>query len=86
MVVSVEVHTVELCKYDLEEGTNLQASEIQQWAFLLLFAQDDEPAALRKLLLGSEFEQAIETIEAISARTEDRAMHDQRSRLATATP
>ncbi|WP_145075606.1 PD-(D/E)XK nuclease family transposase [Aureliella helgolandensis] len=77
---AVEVHTVELCKYNLEEGTISQASKIQQWAFLLLFAQDYESAALRELLPGIEFEQAIETIETISAQIEDRAMYDQREK------
>ncbi len=77
---AVEVHTVELTKYNLDETTIAVASKIQQWAFLLLFAQNYDSADLRKLLPGIEFEQAIETIETISAKTEDRAMYDQREK------
>ncbi len=77
---AVEVHTVELANYNLGEPTIAGASKIQQWAFLMLFAQDYDAVALRKLLPGIEFEQAIETIETISAKTEDRAMYDQREK------
>ncbi len=78
---AVEVHTVELAKYNLDETTIAGASKIHQWAFLMLFAQDYDSAALRNLLPGIEFEQAIETIETISAKTEDRIMYDQREKV-----
>lgn len=77
---AVEVHTVELAKYNSDESTIVGASKIQQWAFLLLFAQEYDSVALRRLLPGIEFEQAIETIETISAKTEDRAMYAQREK------
>ena len=77
---AIEVHTVELGKYNLDEQTIEQTSKIEQWAFLLLHAQDYDSQALKDLLPGIEFEQAIETIEVISAKTEDRIMYDQREK------
>jgi len=56
------------------------ASKLQQWAFLLLFAQNYDAATLRRLLPGIEFETAISTIEIISAKTENKEMYDQREK------
>jgi predicted transposase/invertase (TIGR01784 family) len=75
---SIEVHTVELAKYNLQEATISSAPEIEQWAFFFLFADGYEPERLRELLPGIEFQQAISVVEAISAKTEDRMMYDQR--------
>jgi len=77
---AIEVHTIELTKYNLQEETISQASKLQQWAFLLLRAQDYEAATLKQLLPGIEFETAIETIEIISEKTEDKQMYDQREK------
>jgi len=71
---------VELGKYNLDKPSKAQAPKIEQWAFLMLYAQDYESSALKKLLPGNEFEQAIKTIEVISAKTEDRTMYDQREK------
>jgi len=46
--------------------------------FLLLYAQDYDAETLRRLLPGIEFEEAINTIEVISHKTEDKQMYDQR--------
>ena len=75
---SIELHTVELTKYDLQEATIPSASAIEQWAFFFLFADGYEPERLRALLPGVEFQQAISLVEAIAAKTEDRMMYDQR--------
>lgn len=77
---AIEVHTVELSKYNLSEETISKASKLEQWVFLLLRAQDYEAATLKRLLPGIEFETAIETIEVISAKTEDKQMYDQREK------
>ena len=77
---AIEVHTVELTKYALDEQTIATASKLHQWAFLLLFAQNYDSQTLRQLLPGIEFETAISTIEIISAQTEDRHMYDQREK------
>ena len=77
---AIEVHTVELTKYNLDEETISQATKLEQWAFLLLKAQDYDAATLKNLLPGIEFETAIETIEIISEKTQDRQMYDQREK------
>jgi predicted transposase/invertase (TIGR01784 family) len=77
---AIEVHTVELAKFALDEQRIAHASKMQQWAFLLLHAQDYDAATLRRLLPGLEFETAISTIEIISAKTEDKQMYDQREK------
>lgn len=51
-----------------------------QHAFLLLRAQDYDALALRCLLPGIEFETAIETIEIIPEKTEDKQTYDQREK------
>ena len=75
---SIEVHTVELTKYNLQEETISAAPAIEQWAFFFLFADGYEPERLRALLPGVEFQRAISVVEAIAAKTEDRIMYDQR--------
>ncbi len=76
----IEVHTVELTKYNLDERTISAASKLEQWAFLLLRAQNYDAVSLKRLLPGIEFELAINTIEVISAKTEDKQMYDQREK------
>jgi len=76
----IEVHTVELKKYNLNSETISQASKIAQWAFFLLYADQYEPKRLRELLPDVEFQEAIAVIETIAARTEDRAMYDAREK------
>jgi len=77
---AIEVHTVELTKYNLDEGSSAQRSKLEQWAFLMLRAQDYDAVTLKRLLPGIEFETAIDTIEIISAKTEDKQMYDQREK------
>ena len=77
---AIEVHTVELTKYLLSESTISAASKLEQWVFLLLRAQDFDAADLKRLLPGIEFETAINTIETISAKREDKQMYDQREK------
>ncbi|MEO8166150.1 MAG: Rpn family recombination-promoting nuclease/putative transposase, partial [Betaproteobacteria bacterium] len=77
---AIEVHTVELPKYNLSEESIRQASKIEQWVFFLLFADQYEAARLRELLPDLEFQQAITVIESIAAKTEDRVMYDQRQK------
>ncbi len=75
---SIEVHTLELTKYNLQETTISTAPAIEQWAFFFLYADRYEPERLRELLPGVEFQQAISVVEAIAGKTEDRMMYDQR--------
>lgn len=77
---TIEVHTLELAKYNLDDATIGRASQIEKWAFLLMYAQDYSAKQLKELLSDDEFSGAIETIEVISAKKEDREMYDQRSK------
>jgi predicted transposase/invertase (TIGR01784 family) len=77
---AIEVHTIEMTKFRLDERTISKASKLEQWVFLLLFAQDYDAETLRRLLPGIEFESAISTIEIISEKTEDKQMYDQREK------
>lgn len=77
---AIEVHTLELTKYELDEQSIAGAGKLKQWAFLLLFAQNYNAETLRRLLPGIEFETAITTIEIISAKTKDKQMYDQREK------
>lgn len=80
LVNAIEVHTVELPKYELDERSITEASKLEQWVFLLLRAQDYDADTLRRLLPGIEFDTAIKTIETISGKTEDKQMYDQREK------
>ncbi len=77
---TIEVHTVELTKYNLKEATISRASAVEQWAFFLLCAHRYEVDRLRALLPGDDFQQAISTAEAIKLKSEDRLMYDQREK------
>ncbi len=77
---ALEVHTVELTKYNLDEATITRASAIEQWAFFLLCAHRYETSRLRELLPGEAFARAIDAAEAIRRKTEDRIMYDQREK------
>jgi predicted transposase/invertase (TIGR01784 family) len=77
---SIEVHTVELTKYNLDEATISTASAIRQWAFFFLRADRYESRRLRELLPGEVFQRAITVLKTIAAKTEDRHMYDQREK------
>ncbi|WP_417748473.1 Rpn family recombination-promoting nuclease/putative transposase [Rosistilla oblonga] len=76
----IEVHTVELPKYNLREATIAEASPLEQWAFFLLNAHRYDADRLRELLPAVEFQTAIIVVERIAEKTEDRVMYDQRER------
>ena len=77
---AIEVHTVELTKYNLDEATISRASKLEQWVFLLLNAHRFDSKRLKQLLPHREFHQAIHTLEIIAGKTKDRKMYDQRER------
>ncbi len=76
----IEVHTVELAKYNLDEATISAAPAMTQWAFFFLRADRYEASRLRELLPGEAFQRAITALETIGAKTEDRQMYDQREK------
>ena len=77
---TVELHTVELAKYNVTEEGLAGATEIEKWVFFFINASGYEAERLRELLPGEGFERAISAAEAIAGRTEDRMMYDQREK------
>lgn len=77
---AIEIHTVELLKYNLEEASIASASSIEQWVFFLMRAHQYDTEQLRALLPAVEFQQAITTATIISQKSEDRQMYDQREK------
>lgn len=77
---AIEVHTLELTKYNLSSHTISTATQLEQWVFLLLHAQDYEADELHRLLPGIAFKTAIDTLEIIFAKTQDKRMYDQREK------
>lgn len=77
---AIQVHTLELLKYNLDKRTIDGVSKLEQWVFLLTQAQDYDAQQLHELLPSFEFQPAIRVIETICAKTEDRAMYDQREK------
>ncbi|QDV10566.1 PD-(D/E)XK nuclease family transposase [Rosistilla oblonga] len=76
----IEVHTIELPKYNLVTETISRASRIEQWVFFLLRADRYSAAELQAMLPGLEFHAAISVVERIASKTEDRVMYDQREK------
>ncbi|QDS86350.1 PD-(D/E)XK nuclease family transposase [Rosistilla ulvae] len=76
----IEVHTIELPKYNLLAETISRASRIEQWVFFLLRADRYSAAELQAMLPDLEFHAAISVVERIASQTEDRVMYDQREK------
>ena len=77
---AIEVHTVELTKYNLDEATISARPVLEQWVFFFLRADRYEASRLRELLPGEEFQRAITALETITTKTEDRQMYDRREK------
>ncbi len=77
---AIEVHTVELSKYNVDETSLAQASPLERWCWLILNAHKHPADELRRWFPEMEFQQAIGSFEKISSKTKDKAMYDQRER------
>jgi flagellar biosynthesis/type III secretory pathway protein FliH len=77
---AVEVHTVELGKFDFDETTLSNASSLARWAWLILNAHNYTADELRRMFPELAFQRAIGCLESISSKTEDKTMHDQREK------
>lgn len=76
----LQIHIVELPKYNLDEAAMSTCSDLERWVFFFLKGHLYEPERLKKLLKGAEFEIAIQTLKAIRENTRDRLMYDQREK------
>jgi predicted transposase/invertase (TIGR01784 family) len=77
---TLEVHTLELGRYNIQEGELAAGDMLDRWLYWLLHAQEYEPAALLELLPQPEIRQATETLARISRISEDKAMYDAREK------
>jgi predicted transposase/invertase (TIGR01784 family) len=77
---TLEIHTLELAKYNVRESELRSAGELDCWLFWLLHAHEYEPEELMKLLPQPAIRQATDTLPRISQITEDKAMYDAREK------
>ena len=77
---TLEIHTLELARYNVTESELRSAGELDCWLFWLLHAHEYEPAALAELLPQPAIRQATETLFRIAQITEDKAMYDAREK------
>ena len=77
---TLEIHTIELGRYNLTDAELSSASTLDCWLFWLLHAHEYEPAVPLELLPQPAIRQATETIVRIAQISEDKAMYDAREK------
>ena len=77
---TLEIHTLELGRYNLRESELATAGTLDCWLYWLLHAHEYESAALLDLLPQPAIRQATETLARIAEITEDKAMYDAREK------
>ena len=75
---TLEVHTLELGRYNMTEADLRTAGMLDCWLYWFLHAHEYEPEALRNLFPQQPIRQATEAIIRIAQITEDKAMYDAR--------
>jgi predicted transposase/invertase (TIGR01784 family) len=75
---TLEVHTLELGRYNMTEADLRTAGMLDCWLYWFLHAHEYEPEALRNLFPQPPIRQATEAITRIAQITEDKAMYDAR--------
>jgi len=77
---SIEIHTVELAKYNGGSSQVRGASILEQWAYWIKNANEHTVEELRELLPGLEFLRATGELNAIREITEEKHMYDAREK------
>ncbi len=77
---SIEIHTVELAKYNKDQSMVRGASVLEQWAYWIKNASEHTVDELRELLPGLEFLRATVELNAIREITEEKQMYDAREK------
>ncbi len=77
---TLEIHTIELGRYHLEEKDLVTASFLECWLYWLLHAHEYEPEELLRLFPQEAIRLATQTITQIAQVTEDKAMYDAREK------
>ena len=77
---SIEIHTVELTKYNSDCGALRGAGVLEQWAYWIKNASEHTVEELRELLPSLEFLRATGELNAIREITEEKQMYDAREK------
>jgi flagellar biosynthesis/type III secretory pathway protein FliH len=79
-VETLEIHTLELGGYNLQESELETASLLDRWLYWLLHAHQYDAKKLGSLFPQPEFQRATDSIDRIAKKTEDKAMYDTREK------
>jgi predicted transposase/invertase (TIGR01784 family) len=77
---SIEIHTIELSKYNGSAESVQSGTELQKWCYWIKNADRHTEEDLRELLPGLEFLQATRELSGIQAITEEKEMYDSREK------
>ncbi len=77
---TIEIHTLELGRYNLNEADLVMASMRDRWLYWFLHAHEYEPEALLALFPEAEMQLATITLARITEITEDKKMYDAREK------
>ena len=77
---TLEIHTLELGWYNLQESELGTASLLDRWLYWLLHAHQYDAQTLVSLFPQPEFQKATDSIDRIAKKTEDKAMYDTREK------
>jgi hypothetical protein len=77
---SIEIHTIELSKYNGSAESVQSGTELQKWCYWIKNADRHTEEELRELLPGLEFLQATSELSGIQAITEEKEMYDSREK------
>jgi len=77
---TIEVHFLELPKYNTNVIELANATAIESWVYLLRHAQDYSAEELRTLFPSAEYRSVINTVEEIQMKTEYRELYDSRQK------
>jgi predicted transposase/invertase (TIGR01784 family) len=77
---TLEIHTLELGWYNLQESELATASLLDRWLYWLLHADQYDAQTLGSLFSQPEFQKATDSLDRIAKKTEDKAMYDTREK------
>jgi predicted transposase/invertase (TIGR01784 family) len=77
---TIEIHTLELGWYTLEEADLAAASPAERWMYWLIHAEEYTADRLRELFPEAAFQIATDSLVEIHEKTEDKAMYDAREK------
>ncbi|HBJ34672.1 MAG TPA: hypothetical protein DDZ51_07900, partial [Planctomycetaceae bacterium] len=77
---AIEIHTLELSKYDKPASGLSEASTLEQWCYWIKYSHEHTEDELRALLPGLAFLRATQELKEIQEVTEERQMYDSREK------